>query len=78
MNNVYLEDIIRNRIEERGLRSIFVSRETRIPPDKLSRSLSRKRIFKPEELISLCILLDLKLEDFSKCCAPPHLPRNNR
>lgn len=57
--------IIKDRICEQGLKTRYVSERTNIPPDKLSRSLNGKRTLKPEEFISLCLFLGIKVEEFN-------------
>lgn len=59
------ENIIKNRIQENGLKMCYVSEKTNIPPDKLSRSLCGRRTLKPEEFISLCVFLGISVEEFN-------------
>lgn len=56
--------VINNRIKERGVTLVFVSKQANIKTDLLSKTLNGNRNMKADELVSLCQVLDLTLEDF--------------
>lgn len=62
MSNVI--SVINNRIEERGMKLVFLSKQVNMNNDLLSKTLNGKRTLKADELVRLCQVLDLTLEDF--------------
>lgn len=56
--------VINNRIKERGVTLVFVSKQANIKTDLLSKTLNGNRNMKADEFVSLCQVLDLTLEDF--------------
>nr|DAM37287.1 MAG TPA: Helix-turn-helix XRE-family like protein [Caudoviricetes sp.] len=56
--------VINERIEDRGMTIKAVGVKADINPDLLSRTLIGKRKLKADELIGLCKVLDLTLDDF--------------
>lgn len=62
MSNVIA--IISNRIKERGVTLVFVAKQAHIKTDLLSKTLNGNRKMKADELVRLCQVLDLTLEDF--------------
>ena len=57
-------DVINSRIQDRGMTLTAISKRSGINNDLLSKSLRSKRRLKAEELVALCQVLDLTLEDF--------------
>ena len=56
--------VIGERIKERGVTLVFVSRQARMNPDLLSKTLNGTRNLKADEFVKLCQILDLTLDDF--------------
>ncbi len=56
--------IIGNRIKERGVTLVFVSRRVQMKADLLSKTLKGTRNLKADEFVKLCDILDLTLDDF--------------
>lgn len=56
--------VIADRIKERGMTQVYVSRQANMDPDLLGRSLHGSRKLKADEFVSLCQVLGLTLEDF--------------
>ena len=56
--------VIADRIKERGMTQVYVSRQANMDPDLLGRSLHGNRKLKADEFVSLCKVLGLTLEDF--------------
>lgn len=62
MSNVI--SVINERIKERGVTLVFVSKQAHMKPDLLSKTLLGTRNLKADEFINLCQILDLTLDDF--------------
>lgn len=58
--------VISDRIEERGMTITAVSKRAGINNDLLSKTLNNKRKLKADELVVLCQVLGLTLEDFKE------------
>lgn len=58
--------VISDRIEERGMTITTAARRANMTPELLSRTLNGARKLKADELVNLCRVLDLTLDDFSK------------
>lgn len=58
--------VINNRIKETGVTLTFVSNRAHIKTDLLSRTLIGKRKLKADELVNLCCVLGLTLDDFKE------------
>lgn len=56
--------VIKNRIKERGVTLVFVSKQAHMKTDLLSKTLNGNRNMKADEFVNLCQVLDLTLEDF--------------
>lgn len=56
------------RQEERGISYAELARRTNINEDMVSRYCKSKAMPKGDQLIRLCIELDLDIEDFSDSC----------
>jgi hypothetical protein len=56
--------VISDRIKERGVTLVFVSKQAKIKTDLLSKTLNGNRNMKADEFVNLCQVLDLTLEDF--------------
>lgn len=56
--------VINDRIKERGVTLVFVSKQAHMKTDLLSKTLNGNRNMKADELVNLCKVLDLTLEDF--------------
>lgn len=56
--------IIGNRIKERGVTLVFISRKIQMNPDILSKTLKGTRNLKADEFVRICRILDLTLDDF--------------
>lgn len=61
------EKVIADKIKEKGYIQKFVADKIGISECSLSLSLKGKRSLKANELIALCIVLDIHLSDFSEC-----------
>ena len=61
--------VINNRIKDRGVTRVFISKQAHIKPDLLSKTLKGNRNMRADEFVNLCQVLDLTLEDFK---APQH------
>lgn len=59
-------EVISKRVEDRGTTITHLSNKTGISNDLLGRSLNGKRKLKADELVKLCIALDLSLDDFKE------------
>ena len=59
-----ITEVLNNRIEERGMTITTVATRANMSPELLSRSLKDHRKLKADELISLCRVLELSLDDF--------------
>ena len=59
-------EVISKRVEDRGTTITHLSNRTGISNDLLGRSLNGKRKLKADELVKLCIALDLSLDDFKE------------
>lgn len=57
-------EIIANKVSRVGITNAELSRRTNIDQELLRRSLIGKRILKADELVSLCVQLDLNIGDF--------------
>ena len=55
---------INDRIKERGVPLVFVSKQAHMKTDLLSKTLNGNRNMKADEFVNLCQVLDLTLEDF--------------
>ncbi|MBR1625552.1 MAG: helix-turn-helix transcriptional regulator [Bacteroidales bacterium] len=55
-----IKDIIKNK----GITQAFVARQAGIKEADLSLCMNGKRKFKVSEFVNICLLLELKLEDF--------------
>lgn len=62
--------VINDKIQERGVTLVFVSKRAKIKTDLLSKTLNGKRNLKADEFVNLCQALDLTLEDFQ---TPAHV-----
>ena len=60
------EIIIRNHIEDRGIKLVFIANKATMSKDTLSKSLSGKRKLKPREFIRVCSVLGLNINDFDE------------
>jgi len=58
--------VIGERIDERGMTMTTVARRAGMTPDLLSRTINGTRKLKADELVNLCRVLDLTLEDFEQ------------
>ena len=56
--------VINDRIKERGVTLVFVSKKAHMKTDLLSKTLNGNRNMKADEFVNLCQVLDLTLEDF--------------
>lgn len=56
--------VISERIKERGVTLVFVSKQADMKTDLLSKTLNGTRNMKADEFVKLCQVLDLTLEDF--------------
>lgn len=56
--------VINNRIKERGVTLVFVSKQAHMKVDLLSKTLKGNRNMKADEFVNLCRVLDLTLDDF--------------
>lgn len=56
--------VIKDRIKERGVTLVFVSKQAHMKTDLLSKTLNGNRNMKANEFVNLCHVLDLTLEDF--------------
>ncbi len=56
--------VINDRIKERGVTLVFVSKQAHMKTDLLSKTLNGNRNMKADEFVNLCQVLDLTLEDF--------------
>lgn len=56
--------VIGNRIKERGVTLVFISRKIQMNPDMLSKALKGTRNLKADEFVRICRILDLTLDDF--------------
>lgn len=56
--------VINNRIDQLGLKQVYVSEHAHMNPELLSRTLRGDRKLKADEFVSLCQVLGLTLEDF--------------
>lgn len=59
-----LGNIIKDYLDERGIKYSFVSQKTAIPMNVLSPSLNEKREIKAEEYFKICEALEVPLEQF--------------
>ena len=64
MNDV--TKVISNKIEERGMTMTVVAHRADMSPELLSRTLKGSRKLKADELVNLCRVLELTLDDFGK------------
>lgn len=62
-----IEDVVRDRIEERGITVAETARRCPMNDQLLRRSLYGKRAIKSIELVRLCFVLGLTFEDFANC-----------
>lgn len=62
-----IEDVVRDRIEERGITVAETARRCKMNDQLLRRSLYGSRAIKSAELVRLCPVLGLTLEDFASC-----------
>lgn len=60
-----IASVLNKHIDERGITKAELSRRVNMNPDLLSRSLNEQRKFRADELIALCEVLNLDLQDFS-------------
>ncbi|MBQ9229046.1 MAG: helix-turn-helix transcriptional regulator [Paludibacteraceae bacterium] len=58
--------VINNRIKERGATIVFVAKRANMKTDILSKTLNGNRNLKADELVNLCQVLDLTLDDFDR------------
>lgn len=58
--------VISNRIEDRGMSITVVATRANINPELLSRTLNGRRKLKADELVDLCRVLDLTMDDFKE------------
>ena len=56
--------VINNRIDQLGLKQVYVSERAHMNPELLSRTLRGDRKLKADEFVSLCSVLGLTLDDF--------------
>lgn len=56
--------VINNRIDQLGLKQVYVSEHAHMNPELLSRTLRGDRKLKADEFVSLCQVLGLTLDDF--------------
>lgn len=61
---------MKNIIEDRGVTYSFISRKTGITVDALSKSMAGKRKFLADELVKMCLLLNLDIKDFANKNTP--------
>lgn len=59
-------EVINNRINERGMTLTTVGTRANINPELLSRTLKGQRKLKADELVDLCRVLDLTMDDFKE------------
>ena len=57
-------DTINSRIRDRGMTITTVARRSEMSVDLLSKSLRGKRRLKAEELVAICMVLGLTVDDF--------------
>lgn len=57
------EDLLKQKIDERGLTVAEVARRVGADADLLRRSLHGKRNFKSQELVNICTLLSISVDD---------------
>lgn len=62
-----IEDVVRDRIEEIGITVAETARRCQMNDQLLRRSLYGSRAIKSVELVRLCPVLGLTLEDFALC-----------
>ena len=56
--------IIGDRIKERGVTLVFISKKADMNPDTLSKTLKGLRNMRADEFVKICRILDLTLDDF--------------
>lgn len=59
-----IEDILRKRIEDRGISIAETARRSSMNAELLRRSLNGMRPIKSTELVRLCNVLELSFDDF--------------
>lgn len=59
-------EAIRNRMEENGIKQVFVAEKAQISPTLFQRSLDGKRKIPADEFIRICRVLNMDLADFSE------------
>lgn len=57
-------EVVSGRVKKTGMTVAELSRRSGISQELLRRSLSGKRAIRADELISLCVQLDLSFRDF--------------
>lgn len=62
-----IEDVVRQRIEERGITVAETARRCHMNDQLLRRSIYGTRSIKSAELVRLCSVLGLTFEDFASC-----------
>lgn len=59
-----ITEVLNNRIEERGMTITTVATRANMSPELLSRTLKGHRKLKADELVDICCVLGLSLNDF--------------
>lgn len=59
-------EVIRHRMEENGIKQVFVAEKADVPPVLFQRSLDGKRKIPADEFIRICQVLKLDLADFAQ------------
>lgn len=59
-------EVVRQRVEQRGIPNAELARRTHINSELLRRSLMGERNLRADEFVSLCNELDLSLADFAE------------
>lgn len=58
-------EVIRTRMEENGIKQVFVAEKAQVPPALFQRSLDGKRKLPADEFIRICRVLNMDLGDFA-------------
>ena len=59
-------EVVANKVEERGITTAELARRVGMHSVLLGRSLKGNRNLSADELVNLCVELNLKLSDFTK------------
>lgn len=65
-----VKDVIAAKVSRNGISIAELARRTHIQPELLRRSINGNRPIKGDELVPLCIELDLQISDFNTEAAP--------